>query len=126
MPLGAVRSFVFAFAVGGGCGFDVVTVGVEAGGNRSVVGVGGLEAGGFGRSVDVVDVAFHEEEAFADFVEVTAKDGLEAVNGFLEGDVAAGEAGGFFHDEEGLGEEALDFAGAGDGEAVFVVELVDA
>ena len=54
------------------------------------------------------------------------EDFLEAAHGFGHGNLLAGAAGEDFGDGEGLAEEALDFAGAGDGGFVLGGKLVQA
>ena len=80
----------------------------------------------FGGCHDVFDPAFEVEGLFGDVVVLAVDDFLEGADGVLDFDVGAGDAGEDFGDVEGLGEEALDFAGAGDGGFVFFGELVDA
>ena len=68
--------------------------------------------GGFFHDADVHERRFGEVVPFA-FGDFAAR-----ADGFGEFDVGAGFAGEDFGDEEGLGEEAFEFAGAGDGEFV--------
>ena len=73
-----------------------------------------------------LDGADHIEGLFGEVVVLACQDFGEAADGVAEGDVFAGLVGEGFGDEEGLGEEALDAAGAEDGLAVVVGEFLDA
>lgn len=57
-------------------------------------------------------------------LQLTAKDALEALDGLLEGHQFAQVAGEDLGHLEGLGQETLDLAGAGDGQFVLLRQLV--
>ena len=63
----------------------------------------------------LVDGADHVEGLLRQGVVLALEDLLEAADGLGDRDVLAGRAGELLGDEERLGEEALDAAGAGDG-----------
>lgn len=58
------------------------------------------------------------------FLQLTAEDALEALDGFLEGHQFAQVAGEDLGHLEGLGQETLDLTGAGDGQFVLFRQLV--
>src|SRR5450755_1526946 len=74
----------------------------------------------------LVDAADHVERLLGKRIAFAVGDHLEAADRFLQRHVLALGAGEHLGDEEGLAEEALDLAGAGDGELVFRRELVHA
>ena len=73
----------------------------------------------------LVDAADHVEGLLGQVVVLAFDDLLEAADRLAERDVLARRAGEVLGDEEGLGEEALDPAGAADDQLVLVGELVD-
>src|SRR4051812_29560786 len=74
----------------------------------------------------LLDGADHVEGAFRQIVILAGDQALEAFDRVLELDEHAGRAGEDLGDMEGLRQEALDLAGAGDDELVVLAELVHA
>src|SRR3989344_3693503 len=73
-----------------------------------------------------VDGADHVESLFGQIVVVAFENLGKTLDGVFDGNVFAGRTSKLLGDEEWLGEEALDLAGAGNGEFIFVGEFVDA
>src|ERR1039457_3074768 len=95
--------------------------------SRESVSAMGLRLLQFRRFLDhFLDGALHVERLFGQVVVLAFDNFAEALDGIGQGDVLALVAGELLGDVEGLGEELLDFAGAGDDELVLVGELVDA
>ena len=88
----------------------------------------GLFAGAtlFSLGHSFADVTEHVEVGFGKVVVFAIEDALEALDGVFDLDVGAGRAGEDFGHMERLGQEALDAAGAGNGELVLVGEFVHA
>ncbi len=74
----------------------------------------------------LVDPADHVEGLFRKMIVLAVDDGLEGRNGVLQRHVLTGRTGEDLRHEEGLGEEALNFARSGDSQLVFVGQLVHA
>src|SRR5690606_23493978 len=73
-----------------------------------------------------LDGADHVEGGFRKVVVLAVHQALEALDGVLQVDQLARRTGEDFSDEERLRQEALDLAGAGNGELVLFGQLVHA
>src|SRR5690606_32706923 len=78
----------------------------------SAIGSGRLGRHAAGLLDRLVDRADHVEGRFRQVVVVAGDDALEALDGVFQADQLAGRAREDLGDEEGLGHEALDLAGA--------------
>src|SRR4051812_43347641 len=76
--------------------------------------------------LDVLHTATHEERLLGILVELALGEPAERVDGLVERDELAGDAGELLRDEERLREEPLDPAGPVDQNAVLFGQLVDA
>src|ERR1035438_1578076 len=95
--------------------------------SRERVSAMGLRLLQFRRFLDYfLDGSLHVERLFGQIVVLAFDNFAAALDGIGEGDVLALVAGELLGDVEGLGEELLDFAGAGHDELFLVGEFVDA
>ena len=78
----------------------------------------------FGLGLGVVECTDVHERAFGEAVAFAVTDAFEAVDRRIQRRVDALEAGELFGNVEGLREEALELAGAGDGEFVIFRKFI--
>src|SRR5579884_826669 len=94
---------------------------------RSGIGPSRRFGGHAARLLDrLLDRADHVEGALRQFVVIAGDDPLEPLDRVFEVDEHAGGAGEHLGDMEGLRQEALDLAGAGDGQSVLFGQFVHA